>query len=117
MSNLESRIQQACVRWFRIQHRKIGNLLFAVPNGGKRGRVTAAILKGEGVVAGVSDLLLLYPTKKYGALCIEMKTPQGRQSKSQKEWQALVEKAGYKYVVCRSIDDFMKEVNDYLNEG
>ena len=34
--------------------------------------VTGARLKAEGVVAGVSDLLLLVPRGKYHGLCIEM---------------------------------------------
>jgi hypothetical protein len=44
-----------------------------------------------------------------------MKTPVGRQSDSQKEWQKIIcENGEYKYVVCRSLDDFIREVDDYL---
>ena len=40
-----------------------------------------------------------------------------RQSSEQKEWQKeLTSLNEYKYVVCRSIDDFMREVNDYLKD-
>lgn len=45
-----------------------------------------------------------------------MKTDKGRQSEAQREWQRLIEADGYKYVVARSIEDFIKVVNDYLNE-
>ena len=62
------------------------------------------------------DLILLRRNRDYGALLIEMKTPTGRQSDSQKKWQfTLCSENEYKYVVCRSLDDFIKEVNDYLN--
>ena len=88
--------------------------LFAVPNGGRRDQRTGAKLKAEGVQAGVSDLILLRRSRDYGALCIEMKTPTGSQSQAQKAWQRQVTADGYKYVVCRSVEDFMREVNDYL---
>ena len=41
--------------------------------------------KAEGLVAGVSDLILLVSRGGFGALCIELKTPKGRQSAAQKD--------------------------------
>lgn len=112
----EHRIQCACVRWFAYQHPELHGRLFAVPNGGRRDETTAAKLKAEGVMAGVADLILLKSNRDYGALLIEMKTPTGKQSEPQKKWQlALCSEDEYKYVVCRSLDDFIKEVSDYLN--
>lgn len=114
MRHLESSLQTSCVRWFRYQYPQFARLLFAVPNGGARSQVTGAILKAEGVVAGVSDLLLLVPNGHAHGLCIEMKTRTGRQSESQKEWERDVRWQGYEYTVCRSIDDFVEKVNGYL---
>lgn len=112
----EHRIQCACVRWFSLQYPKLHGRLFAVPNGGRRDVTTAAKLKAEGVVAGVADLILLKSNRDYGALLIEMKTATGRQRESQKKWQQTVCANGeYCYVVCRSFDDFKREVDDYLN--
>ena len=113
-SHEESRIQQACVRWFRMQYPRYAKLLFAVPNGGGRSRIEAAIMKGEGVIAGVADMLLLVPSGKHHCLCIEMKTASGRQTSEQKAWQADVEAVGGRYAVCRSIEDFMREIKTYL---
>lgn len=111
----EHRIQCACVRWFSLQYPRLHGRLFAVPNGGRRDAVTAAKLKAEGVVAGVADLILLKSNRDYGALLIEMKTLKGKQRDSQKEWQNTVcADEEYKYVVCRSFDDFKREVDDYL---
>ena len=111
----EHRIQCACVRWFNVQYPKLHGRLFAVPNGGRRDATTAAKLKAEGVVPGVADLVLLMSNRDYGALLIEMKTPKGRQSDSQKKWERTVcADAEYKYVVCRSLDDFIREVDSYL---
>lgn len=114
MKHDESRIQQTCVRWFRLQYPALALNLFSVPNGGARRRVEGAILKAEGVTAGVSDLLLLWPSKGFHGLCIEMKTPKGRQQPSQATWQKAAENGGYKYIICRSVIDFMRQINDYL---
>lgn len=110
----ESRIQAACVRWFNYQYPEHRGLLFAVPNGGARNAATGRILKAEGVVAGVADLILLVPIVGHNALCIEMKTEKGRQQASQKEWQKKVELAGAKYVICRSFEQFVDVVSDYM---
>ncbi len=111
---LEHNIQVACVRWFRYEYPDLSLNLFAVPNGGWRTETTAANLKAEGVIPGVSDLILLHKSGDYGALLIEMKTNKGRQSENQKAWQAHIIEFGYKYVVCRSLEDFIKEIKDYL---
>ena len=116
MRHNESNIQIACVRWFRCMHPKLARLLFAVPNGGARNAVTGAILKAEGVVPGVADLLLLVPRNGYHGLAIEMKTRTGRQSDSQKEWQQEVEAQGYRYVVCRSEIEFRNAVKVYFHD-
>ena len=114
MRHDESRIQAACVKWFRLQYPHFAPNLVAVPNGGQRGKFEAKIMKGEGVTAGVADLLLLLPSKGYHGLCIEMKTTKGRQRDTQKAWQKSVESVGYKYILCRSIESFIAQVNDYL---
>lgn len=116
MRHIESQIQQNCVTWFRLQYPSIARLLFAVPNGGARNAVEAGIMKGEGVTAGVSDLILLYPSAGFHSLCIEVKTPSksSKQTDYQKKWQALVEAHGNKYIVCRSFDEFRTEVKQYL---
>lgn len=117
-SDEEHRIQQTCVRWFNLKYPHFRGRLFAVPNGGRRDAVTGAKLKAEGVVPGVSDLILLKSNHHYGALLIEMKTPKGRQSEHQRWWQSVIcDKDEYKYVVCRSLNDFIREVRCYLNDS
>lgn len=114
MKQEEHNIQVACVCWFRIQYPFRSALLFAVPNGGRRDRVTGAKLKAEGALAGVADMLLLCPSSRYHGLCIEFKTQTGRQSEAQKTFQRKVEGAGYAYCVVRSIDDFINVVAAYF---
>ena len=115
-SDEEHHIQVACVRWFRLKYPHLFARLFAVPNGGRRDGVTGARLKEEGVLAGVADLILLVPNAGYHALLIEMKTPKGRQSDTQKWWeQEICAEREYKYVVCRSLEEFVREVEEYLS--
>ena len=90
-------------------------LLFAVPNGGSRNKLEAANLKRQGVRAGVSDVILLMPGSGYASLCIEFKTRAGRQSAAQMEFQRQAEKAGNKYVVCKSVTDAIMAISEYLN--
>lgn len=117
-SDEEHRIQCACVRWFRLKHPHLAARLFAVPNGGRRDGITGARLKEEGVLAGVADLVLLVPNAKYHALLIEMKTPKGRQSDSQRAWQlAVAGNDDYLYVVVRSLEEFIKVIEEYLQES
>ena len=107
--HIESEIQQSCVRWFRLTFPKY--IIFSIPNGGSRNVVEAANLKKEGALAGASDLMVI---ADHRVLFVEMKTPKGRQQESQKEFQHRVEVLGHRYVVCRSLDDFMQKVKDWL---
>lgn len=114
MRHEESTLQIGCVRWFRYQYPKL--TLFAIPNGGNRNLITAMTMKREGVLAGVADLFLAYPSKGYHGLWIEMKTAKGRQSPEQKQFQFLMECNGYKYVVCRSFQEFKEEIEKYIQD-
>ena len=114
----EMSIQQGCVRWFAMQYPQLRKLLIHVTNEGKRSYVQGKQLVKGGLVKGVADLILFIPNKDFHALCIEMKTQSksSKQTTEQKEWQTLVETQGYKYVICRSLDDFINEINSYLPE-
>lgn len=114
MRHQEHNLQVACVRYFRLQYPNIAPLLFAVPNGGSRNLREAARLKAEGVTRGVADLILLLPSRTHHALCMELKTTNGRLSPQQKEWLTLAEHYGAKTAIIRSIDDFIKTVDSYL---
>lgn len=113
----EHQLQAACFKWFNLQYPEFRGLLFAVPNGGGRSRIEAALLKAEGVVAGVADMLLLVPSKGYAGLCIEFKaaTKAAHQSEAQKNWERLINKHGaYKYTVVRTFEEFRTLMYNYL---
>lgn len=117
--DLEHRLQVRCVTWFRYQWFPYRYLLFAIPNGGQRGKASAGKLKAEGVVSGVADLFLAMPAriddKIYHGLFIEMKSPYGYQSQKQKQWQLQIEQQNYKYSVCKQFEQFQKTVNDWMH--
>lgn len=113
--NTEHETQVRCLRWFSYAFPTLKDLIFAVPNGGLRDAETVRTLKDEGQKNGVSDLILLKRTPRYGALCIEMKTRSGRQRPEQKAFEkACNETGGVKYVICRSLEDFKREVLEYI---
>lgn len=73
--------------------------------------------KTRGYTSGkIADLILLYPSGGFHSLCIEFKTPSksSRQTPTQKEWQALAEAHGNKYIVCRSLEDFQQVIRAYI---
>ena len=102
----ERNLQEACVKWFRLAYPKL--FIFAVPNGGSRNQIEAHNMRLSGVVAGVSDLVVIGNGK---VLFVEMKIAKGRQSERQKEFQDIVESLNHKYVVCRSFEGFKKEID------
>lgn len=114
MKNEESKLQRACVRWFRLQFPELSGNLWAIGNGGNRDVVTGYVMKLEGVLAGVADLMLCVPNEEYHGLFIEMKTAKGRQSESQRLFQINHESKHYSYKICRSFDEFRKVVENYI---
>ncbi len=114
MKHLESRLQINCVKWFRLAYRQWANHLIHVPNGGSRDLRTAQRLKAEGVLPGVSDLVLFIPNKTHHGLFIELKIKPNKQSTHQKEWEKLVTAMNYAYVVVYSFDDFKLQIEAYI---
>lgn len=116
MKHLEYNLQCSCVRYFDLQYPKISKLLFAVPNDRKQSVIQGARYKASGLRSGVSDLILLIPKGKYHALCIELKSEKGKLSDNQKEWLILAEMQGNYCIVCYSFDEFVLQINSYLNQ-
>jgi len=118
-SSPEGKIQAECFAWFWNTYPQYRKCLFHVPNENDRSDsniIQGAIRKSMGVVAGVSDFLLLVARGKYHGLCIEMKDEHGQQKPAQKEWQKIVEAQNYRYEICRSLEQFKQIIEEYLNE-
>lgn len=102
-SNTEHAHQVAVFAWAAIMvnaGRWELQLLFAIPNGGLRDKITAAKLKAEGVKPGVSDLFLPVPRGKWHGLFIEMKKPGEGPTPKQVQFIADMKKMGYGACVC-----------------
>ena len=116
MEKTEDQIQAEIFKWFHNEYcTKFSNprcCIFAVPNGGLRSKHEAMKLKSTGVVAGVSDLIVLLPNR---CLFVEVKTDVGRQSDKQKEFEQIVKKLGFEYQLVRSLNDFLTFINVYIN--
>lgn len=106
MKHAEADFQIGVVRFLRMA----GHFVFAVPNGGSRNIIEAANLKAQGVMAGVSDLILLLPKKVY---FIELKNPngKGRQSPAQREFEDNVRAYGNEYLLW----DNWAQVEQFVN--
>jgi hypothetical protein len=114
----ESNIQKSCVEWFKYSFPK--QVIASFPNGVfisgtpvQRAR-RWNILKSEGAMLGMPDLIICIPSEKYHALFIEMKTSKGVLSPNQKQTHQLLKDAGYEVKVCRSLDEFIQSVHNYL---
>lgn len=118
----EAKIQSECVAWLWNNYPETRGLYFCVNNENSRSKYenrmqqlrSGAQRKAMGIIAGVSDTILLMSKRGYHGLCIEFKTETGRQSETQKSWCQTVEKSGYKYVVIRSLDSFKDIIKWYI---
>jgi len=60
--------------------------------------------KALGLIKGRSDMVYYYNGT---AVMIELKNATGKQSKEQIQWEATIKKAGFQYIVMRSLEDFI----------
>lgn len=120
----EAALQAACVGWFRMTYRHLAHALVYVPNEHAYPRIRAAENprrkkdwvnpKDMGLVAGVSDLVLLLPRGNFGGLCLEMKTKQGTLSDRQIAWGVQMLESGYLWQCVRTEERFREVVRGYL---
>jgi hypothetical protein len=99
----EEQLQRAVVQLLAL-HAARGLLAFAhVPNGGRRTRAEAGVLRAMGTMPGVPDLLLWLPGG--ASFAIELKAGKGALSNAQSVWHSTLASLGHRVYVARSIDD------------
>lgn len=110
--------QAALFAWSRMASMYIPELrlMFAIPNGGLRNKVSAARLKAEGVKAGVLDIFLPVARRKYHGLFIEMKRGRNLLTLAQEEFCANVHGQGYLYCVAYSWQSAAKNLIWYFED-
>lgn len=109
--------QTILFRWAEFQSCKYPELklMHAIPNGGLRSKKTAALLKAEGVRAGVCDIFL--PVARCGkhGLYLEMKRVKGgKESQTQRNFIAGVQSQGYAAFVCKGFEQAQDVILKYL---
>lgn len=111
----EARIQASCVEFLWNNYPETRGLYIHIPNEGNRSsKLDGAMRKALGLVAGAPDTFLFMPRNGYAGLAVEFKTEVGVQSEEQKAFQARLEKQGYCYRLCRSLEQFKQILADYL---
>jgi hypothetical protein len=110
--------REYALQWYRPRNLLAWKLclLYAIPNGGQRSRVTATRLKTEGVKAGMPDLHLPVACGPYHGLFIEMKKKGGKTSDKQKDIIRQLRNEGMYCCVCDSWKDAVKVLETYLTQ-
>ena len=115
----ESVEQQCLFRWANFQSGKYPELelMYHIPNEGKRSRSTGARMKAEGIKSGVPDICLPVPRSGYHGLYIELKRLRGNNTtKNQNEWIIKLEGQGYRVTVCRGWEEASQIIMEYLGD-
>jgi len=114
----ESQEQIEVIQWCKrntLEHPEL-DMIFAIPNGGKRHIATASRMKLEGVKPGVSDLFLSVARHDLHGLYIEMKREKsGKLSTAQKDWFNKIQNQGYAAVQANGKDQAIAYIKSYLN--
>ena len=116
MRRSESTEQMTLIDWCNINtciYPEL-ELIYHIPNEGKRSNYQGKKLKREGLKKGVPDLCLPVPRKNYHGLYIEMKYGNGRTSKEQREWINKLNEQGYKAVVCNGFEEAKETIEKYI---
>ena len=90
-------------------------LLYAIPNGTNKSLTARMKFQAEGLKAGIPDVSFDYPASGYHGLRIEFKRrKKSKTSDEQKRKIELLNKHGYKAVVCYGCDEAIEVLTEYL---
>ena len=90
-------------------------LVYAIPNGGKRDKITAARLRAEGQKAGIPDIHFPVARAGFNSLYVEMKTTTGRLSESQEAVIPRLLAARNHVALCRNWTQAAMVIENYFN--
>lgn len=118
----EHQHQVALFNWARMHEKAYPELrlMYAIPNGGHRNRITAAKLKAEGVKSGVPDVCLPVARQGFHALYIELKRPRtarqraGTVSDAQSDMLDMLNQEQNLAVVCYGWEEAASAIIYYL---
>ena len=113
----EGQEQAALMAELQLRYPPAHKLIYHVPNGGHRVKAVAAKLKGQGVKAGVPDLVLPMARGGYFGLYIEFKAKppyDAAVSPTQDAYLQALNDQGYLAIVCRGSIDAVEAIRSYL---
>ena len=115
----EYQTQVEFIQWCRLQaladYPELG-YIFAVPNGAVVSQRQRYKLVSEGLLSGVSDLVLPVARGGYFGMYLEMKREKGgRLSPHQKSFLEFVNLQGYYGIVANGLEDAIKKTMDYIS--
>lgn len=115
----ESEEQQALFAWAKLQHYRYPelDLLYHIPNEGKRSLAAGVRLRAEGLKAGVPDICLPAAHGGFHGLYIELKRRRGGTvTEDQTGWIEALSKQGYRAAVCRGWEEAARVILDYIKQ-
>ena len=112
MKKSESKIQQEIYLHFHnnycLQNHNPRGLIFSVPN--ESSSLSDTIYKKNiGLLPGVADLIVCRPCGEL--VFVEVKDDKGKQSPKQIDFQQRVTKLGFRYLLVRSLEDFITQIS------
>ncbi len=102
------------VKYNKVKYPEL-SLLFAIPNGEYRNKITAAKLQLSGVKSGVFDMFLPVPRGYSHGLWIELKIKPNKPTKAQLAWQLDMTLHNYMAIFCYSADEVISQIISYLD--
>lgn len=114
----EASEQVALFQWAQLARQKYQELelLYHVPNGGKRETKEGAALKRQGVKAGVPDICLPVGRDGYFGLYVELKVGRNKTSPKQDIWIKRLQDMNYKVEVCYGWLKAREIIENYLDK-
>jgi hypothetical protein len=106
----EDDLQRAICKLLRLLEAQARLYWFAVPNGGFRRKIEAAIMKGLGVRAGIPDLVILAKGRAY---FMELKSSVGVLNDAQRIVIPALKRHGFPVVVIRTIDQAIEALKSW----
>lgn len=103
--------QMAVLRWPEL------DLMYHIPNEGKRTRATGGRMRAEGLKRGIPDVCLPVPRCGYHGLYIEMKRQRGgKLTEEQADKIPRLRAQGYCVEVCKGFHEAADLIEKYMTE-
>jgi hypothetical protein len=114
----EQKLQFECSKWLKKELFTRGEpqLYYHVPNERHASKAQLSRLKAQGVLSGVSDVVLPLQSSGFSGIYCELKKAGGGFSTAQKNFLKGVANEGYLAIVVNDLETFKQVFTAYLDE-